>query len=369
MELARATDAVCRVEVFKKDCYGEKEEYLVAKATGFFYAHQGKLYLITNKHVVLDKRSKVFMDLLRIYPTARGKHLTLGLRRDDGKPLWKEHPWKGVDVDVIALEIPEDKILRRWSETGFGVRSDDSGKDFSVRAFTEKDLVPEVLPGEKVPLGSFALVLGYPLGFYDRRHPDPIARLGIVSTVPWQDFEGEPVFLIDAMLHEGMSGSPVVSHPESPLSRTKVRECILDLSKINQDESEKKKLREFLSEILPALQREGYLQGSNLEWINGAKINFNGDNILTCSSPSYGPQIEISTTKGKVWWKKNSREKETLYPLDLERLEGNKLKIYKRGYGDVYLLGVYSSEWVVRGEGLGLQNVWHAKLIKDIISG
>jgi len=70
-----------------------------------------------------------------------------------------------------------------------------------------------------------------------------------------------------------------------------------------------------------------------------------------------------------VRWKKNSREKETLSPLDLERLEGNKLKIYKRGYGDVYLLGVYSSEWVVRGEGLGLQNVWHAKLIKDIISG
>jgi len=240
MELARANNAVCRVEVFKKDCYGEKEEYLVATATGFFYAHQGKLYLITNKHVVLDKKSKVFMDLLRIYPTAKKKHLTLGLRRDDGKPLWKEHPWKK-DADVIALEIPEDKILWRWSETDFRVRGDDPGKDFSVRAFTEKDLVPGVLPGEKVPLGSFALVLGYPLGFYDRDHPDPIARLGIVSTVPWQDFGGEPVFLIDAMLHEGMSGSPVVSHPESPLSRTKARECILDLSKINQDESEKKK--------------------------------------------------------------------------------------------------------------------------------
>jgi hypothetical protein len=48
MELARAKNAVCRVEVFKKDCYGEKEEYLVGTATGFFYAHQGKLYLITN---------------------------------------------------------------------------------------------------------------------------------------------------------------------------------------------------------------------------------------------------------------------------------------------------------------------------------
>jgi len=38
-----------------------------------------------------------------------------------------------------------------------------------------------------------------------------MARAATVATWPWLNFEGKPCFLVDARLHPGMSGSPVIS--------------------------------------------------------------------------------------------------------------------------------------------------------------
>lgn len=263
MELRPALDAVCRLEIFKKDFQGKL--FKTSDATGFFYTKAGTLFLITNKHVVLDKGiyEEIYEDVLRVFPTERRKFIDLDLRDASGKPLWKS--LSNRDVDVVALEVPKEKIVDEVKKSEDGVYRCHLEKLILVTSFSSDDLMPsnyQYLYSEKIPLASSALVLGYPLAFHDKDYPLPIVRAATVATIPWLDLrikgrERKPCFLIDATLHEGMSGSPVVSSPE--------------------------------------------------------------------------------------------RKSQEPY------------------YGDVHLLGVYSSEWGVGVEQLGLQNVWHAKLIDEIL--
>ena len=51
--------------------------------------------------------------------------------------------------------------------------------------------------------------IGYPSGLYDEKNKVPITRQGITATPIWNDFQGEEVFLIDAGVFPGSSGSPV----------------------------------------------------------------------------------------------------------------------------------------------------------------
>jgi len=65
-------------------------------------------------------------------------------------------------------------------------------------------------------LGSQAMVLGFPKGaFYDPSSNFPVCRIATIATLPWLTFKKRNCFLIDARLHEGMSGSPVISMPRS----------------------------------------------------------------------------------------------------------------------------------------------------------
>jgi len=51
--------------------------------------------------------------------------------------------------------------------------------------------------------------IGYPSGLYDEHNVTPITRKGITATPPWNDFQGQPAFLIDAGVFPGSSGSLV----------------------------------------------------------------------------------------------------------------------------------------------------------------
>jgi hypothetical protein len=56
--------------------------------------------------------------------------------------------------------------------------------------------------------------VGYPSGHYDRVNGLPIVRQGITASPPAIDYNGEPVFLIDAAVYFGSSGSPVFLSPQ-----------------------------------------------------------------------------------------------------------------------------------------------------------
>ena len=109
------------------------------------------------------------------------------------------HPNPEIDVCIIdVLDLMMNKI--RNVENLFqcyGVSKDD---------FPGKNKI-------NVDIASEAVVIGYPLGFYDKVNKFPIVKSGIVSSKWGLNFNGEPYFLIDAKLFPGSSGSIVISRP------------------------------------------------------------------------------------------------------------------------------------------------------------
>lgn len=76
-----------------------------------------------------------------------------------------------------------------------------------------RSITPDLIPDPKVidELSAIEEItfIGYPSGLYDEHNIFPIVRKGITATPPWNNFKGEPAFLIDAGVYPGSSGSPV----------------------------------------------------------------------------------------------------------------------------------------------------------------
>jgi hypothetical protein len=203
MKAETALFAVARLETFKRDAKARVSSKL-RQATGFFYRTQdGRLSVVTNKHVIYDRNEHYFPDRLRIHVHSdplhwsKMKHIDLRVWSKDGKKLWKWFPNR--PIDVIAVDVPTNQL-----------------KDCFFVAFSKTDMMEdgaEPLPGKDIDLGFQALVMGYPLDFYDKNTFLPMTRAATIATWPWLNFERKPCFLIDARVHPGMSGSPVILSP------------------------------------------------------------------------------------------------------------------------------------------------------------
>lgn len=72
---------------------------------------------------------------------------------------------------------------------------------------------PEIVPSAEVVKDLAAVeeivFIGYPSGLRDEHNSTPLIRRGITASPVWNDFGNEPVFLIDAGVYPGSSGSPV----------------------------------------------------------------------------------------------------------------------------------------------------------------
>ncbi len=53
------------------------------------------------------------------------------------------------------------------------------------------------------------LFIGYPDNRYDSKNNLPLIRQGLIASHPKYDYNGNPVFIIDAQVFPGSSGSPV----------------------------------------------------------------------------------------------------------------------------------------------------------------
>ncbi len=80
-------------------------------------------------------------------------------------------------------------------------------------------LSPGFLPPANLVIapGDQVLIVGYPRGFSDTLHNYPIVRTGAVASAYPIQFQGQPLFLVDARLHPGTSGSPVLASPGNML--------------------------------------------------------------------------------------------------------------------------------------------------------
>lgn len=174
---------------------GQAPEFCgLGSATGFFFEHDDKRFLVTNRHVVIDERRGHYPDhlVIRVHSSRTEFDLTrdieVPLYDVTRSPLWMEHPAGG--FDLAALEI------------GGLLRDSDMIEYWNAGRFLPNDV--------RVDLGAEMLVVGYPMEFYDTIHYLPIVRSGTLATTYGSLFRGQPVFLIDGNLHPGTSGSPVV---------------------------------------------------------------------------------------------------------------------------------------------------------------
>jgi len=168
----------------------------LSNATGLFFSHSGRTYLVTSRHVLIDEEERYYPDSIEIrvhtdaQDISKNREVELPLY-ESGKPLWLEHPTRGSAVDLVVLSVEETLP-----------------KDARINYWTAKDFLPI---DKRLPVGAHLSVIGYPLGFYDIENNLPMVRQAGLASIYQSDFRGNPFFLIDASLHEGTSGSPVIT--------------------------------------------------------------------------------------------------------------------------------------------------------------
>lgn len=173
-----------------------KGQQLLTNATGFFYEHEKRLFLVTSRHVLFDEPSRHFPDRIVIdlhtdpENMAESTGLSIPLYDDKGS-VWRQGLDSAGGIDVAVIEI---------FRTTLPVTT-------VYRAFTSSHLIDPLV---HIEIGTALLVVGFPLGFHDTLHHMPVVRHAIVASSFGLRFQGMGYFLTDARTHRGTSGAPVV---------------------------------------------------------------------------------------------------------------------------------------------------------------
>lgn len=169
----------------------------LTNASGFFFERDGRLYLVTSRHVLTDAASRHYPDRLEIELHVDAENITRStgfsmLLYRDGGSQWRQGKDAAGEVDMAVLEI--DRLALPAAAI--------------YRAFTPAHL-PD--PSTQIEVGTSSLVVGFPLGFHDTLHHMPVVRHAVVASSFGLRFQGQGYFLTDARTHRGTSGAPVVT--------------------------------------------------------------------------------------------------------------------------------------------------------------
>ncbi len=223
-------------------------------ASGFFYRFENKLYFITNRHVVIDETDKTDVhhpDELRLELHVDRNNLDrkappykIPLYEGKNKQKWIEHPQnKNISdprkmIDVVAITIDEKELC----EKGYYVESFSSHGYYAIDNLSSWDNL---------------IVIGYPDGYYDSKHNLPLIRRANLASAPSIPFNKEPKLLIDAQLHKGTSGSPVLKPTGYPLTSLEDGDVIMP-------EDELDVARDYISRSLVGIH-SGEFEGNKPE--------------------------------------------------------------------------------------------------------
>jgi hypothetical protein len=171
-------------------------QILLTRASGFFFKRDGRLYVVTSRHVLSDEPSGHSPDRVEIVvhtdPGDLSQTAVLSCKLfDGGKAVWHQGRDGAGAIDVAALQI------------------DPSVFDPSphLRWFTPEHLLQTF---RSTQIGAPLVLLGYPLGFHDTVHHLPVARHAIIASAFGVRFQRQGYFLTDGRAHRGSSGSPVL---------------------------------------------------------------------------------------------------------------------------------------------------------------
>jgi S1-C subfamily serine protease len=165
-------------------------------ASGFFFEREGRLYLITCRHVLIDEPSGHFPNRIEFDVHVDPENLTQSVRisvllYDDGKAIWHQGHDAGGEVDIAAIELDRSAM----PATAL------------FQCFTLAHLQKRL---DEIEVGTSTLVVGFPLGFHDSLHHLPVVRQAVIASSFGLRFQGHGYFMTDARTHRGTSGAPVV---------------------------------------------------------------------------------------------------------------------------------------------------------------
>lgn len=176
--------------------------------TGFFcqlanknFDPLSKIYfLVTNKHVIKDANSMT-LKMHKIdssFEATKRKSVQAGLNshsevkiEENLNNLFFFHPNEIIDIAILNLN---KSIFKQLIPLFIPIELD--------------NLIPP-LDSEDINIYSNVNFIGYPNGLYDKENLLPIIRKGSFATPYQTNFINELVFLIDASVFPGSSGSPV----------------------------------------------------------------------------------------------------------------------------------------------------------------
>ena len=196
------------------------------QASGFFYNktsptdpnnkgpqwHKLESYwLITNRHVALNKIDGkeylpdkfVFSIRQNINGTILWKPIVLN--KEQLRSALKLH--ENDIVDVVAIDI--SPYIQQFIEE---IAQKQGTNNYFLPVGLSNSNLPENQP-ITIDVTSDIIVASYPKGFYDKVNKFPIVKSGIVASAWNFNFNGLPIFQIDAQLFPGSSGGLVISKP------------------------------------------------------------------------------------------------------------------------------------------------------------
>ena len=168
----------------------------LTNASGCFFEHEGRLFVVTSRHVLVDAPTEHFPDRiefeLHLSETnlAQSTGFSMPLYRNR-RSVWRQGTDAGGEIDVAVIEVDRTALPAAAL----------------YRAFTPQHLLGA---GDAVEVGTSLLVVGFPLGFHDTLHHMPVVRHAIVASSFGLRFQGHGYFVTDARTHRGTSGAPVV---------------------------------------------------------------------------------------------------------------------------------------------------------------
>jgi S1-C subfamily serine protease len=170
-------------------------------ASGFFFRRDERLYMVTNRHVLMDRPSGHLPDRIEIELHTDAGNLTRAtafsvLLYRDGQAIWHQGRDGAGEIDVAAIELDREALPDA----------------VVLRAFTPAHLQHRL---QEIKVGTPLLVVGFPLGFHDSLHHLPVVRQAVIASSFGLRFQGQGYFLTDARTHRGTSGAPVVMQDDA----------------------------------------------------------------------------------------------------------------------------------------------------------
>jgi len=166
-----------------------------ASGTGFFFVYtEGDFtepILITNKHVVKYNRNETvkFFLHLREEDGSTTENCAISLQTE-----WVFH--SEMDLCFTFIKPIFEEVMKR------------TGKRVYYTA-NKENLIPDKAKLMELSALEEIIMIGYPIGLWDRKHNYPIFRKGYTASHPAYDFNKKGIGLADIAVFPGSSGSPI----------------------------------------------------------------------------------------------------------------------------------------------------------------